>query len=131
MKIKRKIFTKYDDTDSLKRMKDSDILAAEKKRKKGVGSAIYEGVKGAGVGAGLGAAAGAAMSGFKGAKRGSKYGALIGAAVSLPTALNKRDKYNNSINFYNDRLEFAQRQAKRRERKDWKQNMTQREGYSY
>ena len=29
--LKRKSFTKWDDTDNLKRMKDSDILAEEKK----------------------------------------------------------------------------------------------------
>lgn len=32
MIIKRKLFTKYDDTDNLKRMKDSDILAENQNR---------------------------------------------------------------------------------------------------
>ena len=37
--LKRKTFTKYDETDAIKRMKDSDILAQEKKR-----PASYKGV---------------------------------------------------------------------------------------
>ena len=38
MIIKRKLFTKYDDTDNLKRMKDSDILAEKPKQAPGYGS---------------------------------------------------------------------------------------------
>ena len=41
------------------------------------------------------------------------------------------NKKRKDRTFYNDRLEYAQRQARRREKKDWKENMTQREGYTY
>ena len=43
----------------------------------------------------------------------------------------RRSKEQADNEFYNRRLEYAQRQAKRREKADWKSNMTQRDGYSY
>lgn len=130
MRLKRKIFTKYDDTDALKRMNDADILA-EKKKKPSMttGRIAANTAVGAGVGAGIGAMVGGLSKG--GFKKGGKYGALIGAGTSLVGSLMKRNKQNKDNQFYNNRLDYAQRQARRREKKDWKQNMTQREGYSY
>ena len=48
--LKRKSFTKWDDTDNLKRMKDSDILAEEKKKQPGYGSVMSGSIGGAAVG---------------------------------------------------------------------------------
>lgn len=145
MIIKRKIFTKFDDTDRLKQMKDSDILAEKRKKAPGYGQALGAAAGGVAVGGGIGALAGgisggvAAKKGFlnkaagalKGAKGMGKTGMLIGGAIAGGVALHKRSKQARDNQFYNDRLEYAQRQAQRRERKDWKQNMTQREDYTY
>ena len=54
-------------------------------------------------------------------------GAVLGAGIGY--LKNRKEAKENR--FYNQRLEYAQRQAIRREKKDWKTNMTQREGYSY
>ena len=139
--LKRKSFTKWDDTDNLKRMKDSDILAEEKKKQPGYGSVMSGSLGGAAVG-GIGAATAGAISGLgkKGARiatagsRASKLGKLgaVGGALLVGgKALKDRNDQAQDNNFYNKRLAYAQRQAIRREKKDWKSNMTQRDGYSY
>jgi hypothetical protein len=140
--LKRKIFTMYDETDNLKRMKDSDILAEKKKQAPGFGGTIGNAVGGAAVvgttGAVLGGAKGLltgsgarlATAGSKAAKYG-KWGAAAGALTLGGMALKKRNEQARENEFYNKRLAYAQRQAMRRERKDWKSNMTQRDGYSY
>ena len=148
--LRTKSFTQYDDTDNLKRMKDSDILAEKKKEVPSYASSVLpKAAAGAAIGAiGLGAA-NAMRRGFgkgygaprggqtgwaaagKGLKHGAIGGAIIGAAALGMAAANKRQKEREANQFYNDRLEYAQKQAKRRERVDWKQNMTQREGYSF
>ena len=139
--LKRKSFTKWDDTDNLKRMKDSDILAEEKKKQPGYGSVMSGSLGGAAVG-GIGAATAGAISGLgkKGARiatAGSragklgKLGAVGGALLVGGKALKDRNDQAQDNNFYNKRLAYAQRQAVRREKKDWKSNMTQRDGYSY
>lgn len=137
--FKRKSYTKYDDTDNLKRMKDSDILA-ERRREPSVTPGMVAGSTAAG------ALAGATIGGITGAftrnkvagssrwssmKRGAGKGALLTGAITGGLALYNRNKSSKENQFYNDRLEYAKRQALRRERKDWKQNMTGREGYSY
>jgi len=136
----QKEFTKWDETDNLKRAKDSDILAEEKKKKPGMGGPILAGASGAITGAATGAVAGGIIGGArkksfkaigKGIKKGGAAGAIIGGTVMAAGALKKRNKERDDIQFYNNRLEYAQRQALRREKKDWKQNMTGREGYSY
>lgn len=146
MKILRsKSFTKYDDTDNLKRMKDSDILAEKEKDVPSYSSSVLpKAVAGAAIGAtALGAAGAIAKATSKGAagnrlkalakggKTGAILGALGGAAIIGGMASKKREKERDDAQFYNDRLRYAQKQAKRREKIDWKQNMTQREGYSF
>ena len=46
-RLKRKSFSKYDETDNLKRMKDSDILAEKKKEAPGYGNVVSSGFGGA------------------------------------------------------------------------------------
>lgn len=148
--LRSKSFTKYDDTDNLKRMKDSDILAEKEKKVPSYSSSVLpKAVAGAAIGAvGLGAA-NAIRRGFgkgygklrggqtgwaaagKGLKHGAIGGALIGAALLGASAAKKRNQERKDAEFYNDRLNYAQTQAKRREKIDWRQNMTQREGYSF
>jgi len=156
--LKRKVFTKYDDTDNLKKAKDSDILAEKKKRPETSGTAIALGAAKGAVAGGLAlgaigaikpgrvvpagpagkglrrsiSRAGANISniGQKAIKSGGR-GALIGAAIGTGAMLYKRGKEKKENEFYNRRLEYAQRQAMRREKADWKANMTQRDGYSY
>lgn len=130
IKFKQKEYTKWDETDQLKQMKDSDILAEKKKKNPSrISGALKGGAGGAILGGTLGAISGMKsgniLSGLsKGAGIGSGIGAL-GGAVFIG---NKKRAENE---FYNDRLEYAKRHARRREKKDWKQNMTQREGYTY
>ena len=136
MIIKRKLFTRWDDTDSLKKMKDSDILAEKKKNAPGYGqvaAAAGAGVVAGGVVGGLTGGIAGRRSGsmLKGAGRMGKLGMLAGGALAGSLAMHQRSKAAKDNKFYNDRLEYAQRQAKRREKKDWKENMTQREGYTY
>ena len=67
----------------------------------------------------------------RGAAKFGKAGAMIGGLTAGVMAYNKGSKQAKDNEFYNQRLEYAKRQALRRERADWKTNMTQREGYSY
>lgn len=130
--IKRKLYTRYDDTDNLKRMKDSDILAEQKKEAPGYGDVVSKTAGGAIVGGlAAGIAGGLKSKSLAGASKYGKLGAMgVGLGAGL-MALNKRDKEAADRNFYNKRLAYAQKQAKRREKIDWKSNMTQRDGYSY
>lgn len=147
--FRQKIYSIYDETDNLKRMNDADILAEKKKKGPGiinsvvlptaagvaggatVGSLVYSGKKVAGA-LSNGSKFGTAMQGFgKNFVKGGKWGALAGGTLAAGAALINRNKKSKETNFYNDRLEYAQRQARRREKKDWKTNMTGREGYSY
>jgi hypothetical protein len=135
--LKRKTFTKYDETDNLKRMKDSDILAERKKQPETTGSHVAAaGLAGGLVGGAIGSIGKAVAKSSKGnrltmARRGGKWGAVLGAGIGLATMASKRSQEKAENSWYNDRLEYAQRQARRREKKDWKANMTERDGYSY
>ena len=60
-----------------------------------------------------------------------KIGATVGAIGAAASAYKKASEKAAENNFYNQRLDYAKRQALRRERKDWRTNMTQRDGYSY
>lgn len=137
MIIRRKLFTKYDDTDNLKRMKDSDILAEKPKQAPGYGGIITGALGGAALGGTLGATAGM----FKKSKPGTtfwgrvgksgKTGLILGGLAAGGLALHNRNKQAKENEWYNNRLEYAQRHARRREKQDWKTNMTQRDSYSY
>jgi hypothetical protein len=135
--FKEKQYTRWDDTDALKRMRDSDILAERKKSgtlgdtatKMGMGAAV-----GATVGSVVGGIAGMKKGGkgfIKGAKGGAIAGSLLAGGAAGTAAAIGNSKKQSDINFYNRRLEYAKRQAGRREKADWKSNMTQREGYTY
>ena len=137
MILLRKTFTQWDATDNLKRMKDADILAESKKPTSNYGEAAKAGLVGAATIGGIGSAVSAGLAAkngtsiMKGLSRGGKLGAIAGGLTAAGIALHKGKKQNEQNQFYNQRLEYAQQQALRRERKDWKQNMTQRDGYSY
>lgn len=134
--FKEKTYTRWDDTDQLKKMRDSDILAERKKSgtlgntaaKMGLGT-VAGGVLGSVAGGVLGARSGKGI--VSGMKKGAVAGSLIGGAtVGTAAAIGNSGK-QAEINHYNNRLAYAQRQAARRERADWKGNMTGREGYTY
>lgn len=138
MRLKRKIYTQYDDTDRLKQMKDSDILAEKKRSAPGFGQVAGAAATGVIAGGTVGALAGGIRGGLKrghtmlgGAGKWGKIGAVASGAVLGTIAARNRNKEAKENKFYNDRLEYAQKQALRREKKDWKQNMTQRESYTY
>ena len=140
-------YSRYDDTDALKSMKDADILAQERRQNQGQGGRVLKkGLMGAIRGAGftglamgtLGAIAnrkkglGAMGSSFlKNAKRGAIMGGMVGGAIGTMNQMGQESQTNSRNRFYNDRLEYAQRKAARRERKDWYHNNNNREGYSY
>ena len=154
--IKRKQFTLYDQTDNLKRMKDSDILAEKNKQASylsgtsNVASGAAGGAaKGALIGVGV-AGAGALASSIRKARAAkaaagkaagkagrsllrTKWGAgaAIGGLYFGAKAYQNENQKIQDVNAYNRRLRYAQAQARRRELKDWKKNMTQRDGYSY
>lgn len=136
--LKRKTFaatTRYDETDNLKRMKDSDILAEQRKRADGSGfkGVLRDTAVGLGTGALIGAASGLLAKKNKLPKinRRAKTGAILGGLVMATAGLNKRRADDENRDFYNRRLEYAQRHARRREALDWEHNMTQRDGYSF
>lgn len=143
--LRNKQFTQWDETDRLKAMKDSDILAEKSRSTTSAGSMIRSGVAGAalggltagGVGAAMALRGGTAAAGGRlaaataGARPAALAGAAVGAGIGATVSWLKNRKKNNENRFYNQRLAYAQRQALRRERKDWKTNMTQRDGYTY
>lgn len=139
--LKRKSYTYYDDVDDLKRMRDSDILA-EKPKKGGIWKGAVGNMAAGATITGLGAGTVAGLNGLtrKGSRlasaghgfmKGGKYGAGVGAAVGLGLTALKNRKQAQENSDYNRRLTYAQRQAKRREKRDWRTNMIQRDGYSY
>ena len=166
IRFRQKIYTVYDETDSLKRMKDSDILAQEKKSENFGSQAVGGALGGAalGVGAGVGLAAGKiGLNAAKAAEKGTKWAAgtsaigksatnlanggvgnalkkigskgaalgVLGAGIGLAHTLIKQAPKRKEINQYNDRLDYAQRHALRREKADWANNNLNREGYTY
>ena len=140
IKFRQKNYTLYDETDNLKRMKDSDILAEKKKpttrwgQIAGVGAAgaVAGGLGGAAIGSIGKAVRGRTMKGFgSNLVRGAKKGAILTGAAAAGVSYLKGRKQATENAKYNERLAYAQRQAGRRERRDWKTNMTQRDGYSY
>lgn len=139
IKFRQRIYTKYDEVDHLKRMKDSDILA--EKERSNVGHTTRN-VKSTAKGAGFGAIAGGVLGGLAGMrkggsglvngfKKGMAGGAMLGGIVGYSRSSKKNEEERESNKFYNDRLRYMQLQARRREKADFKQNATQRESYSY
>lgn len=136
---KQKSYTRYDDSDILKQTKDSDILAEQKRSNTG----SYLGALGtAATGAAAGATIGGTVGAFRGLRRGGKgfiggmksggaKGALALGAISGVAALASGRKQREDNQFYNKRLDYAQKQARRREQRDWKNNMTNRVSYTY
>lgn len=136
MIIKRKLYSKYDETDEIKRMKDSDILDAQEK-KLDRSERTTRTLKNTGKKALIGGIAGGVL-GLLGKNRSTdkalryaKWGAGIGAATGLIQSARTNNQETEDNEFYNDRLRYAKKHARRRERTDWRNNMTQREGYSY
>ena len=123
--------TKYDRTDNIKRMKDSDILAEEEKSN--AGTYVKSG-KSALVGSALGAALGAvagSKSGRAGIKKGAAAGAAAGAILGGSAKLAGTHKEREQNRFVNRRLREAKKQARRRESRDWKdKSVIDRESYS-
>lgn len=125
--------TKYDRTDQIKGLKDSDVLA-EKKRSnaRSYVKTAKAGVVGGAVGSVVGAIAGGIKTkSIKGAKAGAAVGGTIGAGVAGSAGLAATHKEREQNRFVNRRLKEAKTQARRREAKDWKTNATGREGYTY
>lgn len=85
-----------------------------------------------GIGAGLGAAAGAGLGLLmkKNPLSMAKTGALVGGTAGVISGVASEHKQNSENQFFNDRLDYAQSKAKKRERADWKNNMNNREGYT-
>lgn len=131
--------TKYDRTDSIKASKDSDILAMKKKKDGTYLKSAKAGVAGAAVGGTVGAIAGAAgnlkkgnlLGAVKNAKRGAKAGAVVGGTVAGAGTLAATHNTRTETRFVNNRIEEAKKNAQRREAKDWHNNSTNREGYTY
>ena len=63
--------------------------------------------------------------------KGGKTGLVVGGLLAGGMALRNRNKKAEDNEWYNKRLNYAQRQARRREKTDRRTNMTQRDGYSY
>jgi len=142
--FRENLYTQWDDTDELKRAKDSDILAEEEKKPSiGAGEVASRAATGAAAGLAIGGTLGLTRGGIKGIKtktwapvgkhlkRGLIGGALVGGTILAGKALKKRNEQKEEAEFYNKRLRYAKNQALRREKKDWKANMTMRDGYSY
>lgn len=149
VQFRQKYYTQWDETDQLKRMKDSDILAQQKRKANMASDAadtfkstISGALPGAAIGAATGLAAGATTIGkghiFQGLAKAGKtaknlglVGAGIGAGVGLLKSLKNQAQQKKEREFYNDRLDYAQRHALRREKNDWRDNNLNREGYTY
>lgn len=122
--------TRYDRTDNIKKLKDSDILA-EKKRSnaRSYVNAGKAGVLGSALGAGAGAVAALATRGN--VRKAALAGGAIGGALAGGGKLLATHGEREENRFVNRRLGEAKRQALRRESRDWKTNTTSREGYTY
>lgn len=146
--LNRKLYTKWDQTDNLKRMKDSDILAERERSTYNLKDATGAAVTGALLGSSAATMLGGALntrSAFKSGvtkpgvvtralkKTGNagKFGAIAGVGAGLASYYLKNRSRAEENDFYNRRLRYAQEQAARRESRDWRTNNTQRDGYSY
>lgn len=123
--------TRYDMTDQYKQMKDSDILAEKKKSNAGsYMKAAKSGAAGGFIGGVIGAGLGI-KKGLRGAIKGAKTGAVMGGIAGGAAGLSSTHQEREDNRFANRRLSKMKYQAKRREAKDWKNNLVNREGYTY
>ena len=138
MKILRfKTFSKYDETDRIKKMKDSDILAEEYQKTPGV--SLKEVTKDLTTGAVVGGIVGKINElsgnrlrlGSTDWKDSARNGAIIAGLYDILKDTYRKHKYGDDVDFYNKRLRQAKRNAKRREKSDWLNNTLNREGYTY
>lgn len=125
--------TKYDRTDQIKGLKDSDVLAENKRSNvrsyvKSAKAGVAGGVAGSAIGA---VAGGLKTKSLKGIKQGAALGGAIGGSVAGAGKLAATHGEREQNRFVNRRLKEAKTQARRREAKDWKTNATGREGYTY
>lgn len=135
--IRYKTFSKYDSTDRIKKMKDSDILAEDYKKTPGV--SVKEVSRDLISGAVIGALAGKIneLSGnkIKGLgtdwRESARKGILAAGAYDLAKDIYRKHRDGEKVEFYNKRLREAKKNAKRREESDWKNNTLNREGYTY
>lgn len=119
------MYSRYDATDKLKFTKDSDILDRGEKGKWTAGEKA--GALGA-AGALIGATG--AKKGFGSKLAGGTKGALIGAGIGLAaSAVSSANKKRKENNFYNARLREAKRAAARRENIDWQNRIHGRQDY--
>ena len=139
MKILRfKTFSKYDETDRIKRMKDSDILDEEYKKDPGV--SLKEVSRDLATGAIIGGVLGKANQ-ISGGRLGSsistdrrksaRNGVIIAGAYDVLKDIYRKHKHGDEVDFYNKRLRQAKKNARRREKSDWLNNTLNREGYTY
>jgi hypothetical protein len=134
-RIKRKTFSVYDDSDALLEMTDADILAEQEKNGsyRDVASGLTAGGVGGAVAGGLGYMALGSKGGgaLKRLGRGAAAGLAAGALLGTGIGYMKKSAEDSRNQFYNDRLRYAKRMARRREAKNWKHNMAHRENYSF
>ena len=101
------------------------VFSTEDVREKGIEAVMDEAFK----------IAGYKTKGIKGAIAGAKTGLAIGGVtaggVGTAVGLAKTHKDRENNRFINKRLDYAQKQARRREQRDWYANNTGRVGYSY
>jgi len=138
MLVIQRNFTKYDDSDEIKRLSDSDILAAKKKSNL---SSYVKAARDLITSGAIGAVSGTALTMILSKKLGisvkeaAKVGALVGstsgAAIGTVRSLKKSEEERESNRRYNKRLDEAKYQADRREKKDWQNQLTGRDNYSY
>lgn len=135
--IRYKTFSKYDSTDRIKKMKDSDILAEEYKKTPGVTAkeVTKDLVSGAVLGALLGKANEISGNKIKGLgtdwRKTARKGILAAGAYDLAKDLYRKHRDGEKVEFYNKRLRQAKKNAKRREESDWLNNTLNRDGYTY
>lgn len=135
--IRFKTFSKYDETDRLKKMKDSDILEENFKETPGV--SLKEAARNVLTGALVGGTVGKIneLTGNKlnlsdtDWKNTLKKGAVAGGIYAIGKDLYRKSAEGDEVDFYNKRLRQAKKNAKRREKSDWINNTLNREGYTY
>ena len=103
----------------------------------GVIASVASGLAAGGVGGAVAGGLGYMALGSKGGGalkrlgRGAAAGLAAGALLGTGIGYMKKSAEDSRNQFYNDRLRYAKRMARRREAKNWKHNMAHRENYSF